>query len=167
MSGASQNWGKVTHAKNEYVQPSDNNEVLKIFKNKNDGKWYTKDHLGTITPFPPNSPGGISKFVKGIFNQVNIGDAIGDLQQNDINVLTSITLTRVGPGHYEIDLSSLGYNYQKVNYYISQNEVKTWNKIINMQYGTDSVLRVYTSLSDGTLEDDILRNTPFVLEFFN
>lgn len=162
-----QGWGKVTYASNDYVQKTDNAEVLKIFKNKNDDKWYTKDHQGNITPFPPGGGIGNSKFVKGLFNQANVGNAIGDLQQNDINSLTSITLTRVGTGHYELDLSSLGYSYQKVNYYISQNEVKTWNKIINMQYGADSVLRVYTSLSDGTLSDDILSNTPFLLEFFN
>lgn len=165
--GADQGWGKVVNASNDFVQKTDNPEVLKIFRNTDDGKWYTKDYNGVIMPFPPNQPGANSKFVKGLVSQNNLNDANAVLQQNDVNALTSITFNRVGPGHYEVDLSVLNYNVSKVNYWISQNEVKTWDKIINMQYGVDMVLRIYTSLSDGTLDDSILSNTPFSLEFFN
>lgn len=164
--GAQQGQGKVIFAANKYVQNSDNAEVLKIFKNKDDDKWYTKDHLGNITLFPPNN-NGKSLLVKGLLTQNATDDAIGTLQQNDVNALTSLTLTRTDIGSYEVDLTMLGYDVDKVNYYICANEVKTYDKLINMKYGTDKVLRVYTSLSDGTLTDSILSRTPFLLEFFN
>jgi len=53
---ASQSYGKVLNTKSAFVQKSDNPEVLKIFRNTSDGKWYTKDYLGNITPFPPAQP---------------------------------------------------------------------------------------------------------------
>ena len=46
--GADQGWGKVVYELEQYVQASDNKEVLKIFKNKADDKWYYKNHLNEI-----------------------------------------------------------------------------------------------------------------------
>jgi len=51
--GASQSYGKVLNTKPEFVQNPDNAEVLKLFKNKDDLKWYTKDNNGNISLFKP------------------------------------------------------------------------------------------------------------------
>ena len=53
--GASQGYGKVVNTTPEYVQKSDCSEVVKIFKNSVDNKFYYKNHLDVILPLCPDS----------------------------------------------------------------------------------------------------------------
>lgn len=49
MSG--QNYGKITRSIPRYVQIPDNQEVIKLFQNILNNRWYTKDYLGVVNPF--------------------------------------------------------------------------------------------------------------------
>lgn len=70
--GASQNYGKVVYADKKYVQPSDNSEVLKIFRDKVDNKWYYMNHLGQVFLLFPD--GGFTRSIINV-DAVNGDDA--------------------------------------------------------------------------------------------
>lgn len=59
--GAAQDWGKVINAEERYVQLPDNSEVVKIFRDPLDDKFYYKKFDGTILPLVPSVGGSLWK----------------------------------------------------------------------------------------------------------
>lgn len=117
----------------------------------------------------PEPPKAAFTYIKGLITQSGTSSPtvsiMGNTVYDDSNHGQALTFSRDSAGYYKADLSIWAQGISKTFYGIVQNTTHS-NQVFSMKYRVDNVLEIYTGTADGTLQDNLLDNTPFYIEIY-